>query len=86
MFYRVFESGSGKWVKCVEDRIEYTSVESNSTIFGPVLLRDANAYFCDFSICKRTMKVVPVGTNNYPCDCETVSSFLKNLDMSEFIR
>jgi hypothetical protein len=79
MLYRVFEAGSAKWVKCVEDEILYTSEESNSNLFNLSLLKQANQYFADFSIYKKTMRVVPVGTNIYPSDCETVSSFLKRL-------
>lgn len=72
----VFERGAGKWMQIVDSEVKYTSDSSKATMFGRRQLWLANAWFEDFTIYKRTMLAVPVGTNRAPEDCGTVTSYL----------
>lgn len=77
--YKVFESGSGKWVFIGSDGgVKYTSDKNNATSFDFQELCSANEWFADFLIYKNTMYVVAHATNKYPHDCPTVQSFIKS--------
>lgn len=72
--FKVFESGSGKWLRLNDDvgDILFVSDEAKATIFSDNDLISADQCFWEFSIYKRTIHAVPVGTNKYPTECDTV--------------
>ena len=82
--YYVFESGSGKWV-CIDepDSIRYTSDKPRATLFNLTRLHQANDWFYDFSIYRKTLHAVPVGTNLTPGECQTVNMVLRQINDRE---
>ncbi len=77
---KVFESGSGKWVKIDQSRgivdFKYISNAEEATDFDLLGLMSA-LDFADFSIYSRTLHVVAKGTNSMPHDCPTVREFIR---------
>lgn len=75
--YKVYESGSGKWVGVRDGEVKYYSDEAMATDFDDLHLASAHGCFYAFSIYKDTMFAVPKGTNHYPWECSKVSAAVK---------
>lgn len=77
--WKVFERGSGKWVKVVDGDVLYVSDQGQSERFDDRGLVSAHNYFGDFSIYKDTLHAVPMGGNEYPWNYTTVSKAVREI-------
>ena len=73
---KIFESGSGKWIRIRDEVICYTSSRDNATEFDLPELKSANQMFADFSIYKETLFAVPFDIDCHPWECKTVRDFI----------
>jgi hypothetical protein len=79
---KVFETGSGKWIKVSDDKrfgtdLIFTSDESTATVFSIPSLKEADRYFEQFNTYRRTMRAVPLKSNCEISECNTVKAFLE---------
>jgi hypothetical protein len=81
MQYRVFESGSGKWIAKIDSLsksdLQFASDTHQAELFSFETLKSAHEALYEFSIYKRTLHAVPTGTNYMPSECPTVANTIK---------
>jgi hypothetical protein len=72
----VFDRVTHKYVQINNDcQVIYVDA-GHATVFTNKSLRAAHEFFEDFSIYKRNLLAVPVGTNKLPVECNTVATYL----------